>query len=239
VVLAVSSESADLVEPYVAKYDIPFPVANGSSVGGKLGKMVGARGIPHSYLLDTEGRLVWHGHPSSLTKKQLKTAMAKAERAGPNSTLGWRGDVPGAPAKAIAAAANGEIGDAFKLIDKAQGSAGAKALEGYLEAHIVDLRGQIDAAIGRGDFSQSLPALEVLAKQLKRHPLGDELAQRQKEIASDEVIQNEIEAADALARSLDIVSKRGVKKAKKSLQSVVKRFPGTHAAKRAQGLIGA
>ena len=237
-VLALSNEPASKVEPYAERYDLPFPVASGSKAGGKLGAMVGQRGIPHSYLLDPEGRLVWHGHPNSLTKKHLKAAMAGADRAGPNAVLSWRGEIDGAPPKALEAAAGGELADAFKWIEKAAGSEGAGALEECLTAHVADLCTQIDAAVGRGDFGQSLPALESLAKELKRHPLGEAILERQREIKNDETIQNEIEAAEALDRALELVANRGIKKAKKSLQSVVKRFPSTHAAKRARRLMG-
>jgi hypothetical protein len=237
-VLALSNEPASKVVPYVEQYDLPFPVASGSKAGGKLGAMVGQKGIPHSYLLNPEGRLVWHGHPGALTNKHIKAALVGADRAGPNAVLSWRGEIDGAPPKALEAAAGGELADAFKLIEKAAGSAGAGALEECLTAHVADLRKQIDAAIGRGDFGQSLAALESLAKELKRHPLGESILERQREIKNDEAIQNEIEAAEALGRALQLVSNRGIKKAKKSLESVVKRFPSTHAAKRAQGLIG-
>ena len=237
-VLALSNEPASKVAPYVEQYNLPFPVASGSTTGGKLGKMVGARGIPHSYLLDPKGRMVWHGHPASLTKKHLKAAMAGADRMGPNAVLSWRGAIEGAPEKALLAAASGELAEAFNLIDKAAGSAGASALEECLEAHVADLCKQIDAAVGRADFGQSLPALECLAKELRRHPLGEAVQERLGQIENDEALQHEIEAAEAFERALIIVSKRGVKKARKSLQSVVKRFPSTQAAKRARGLLG-
>ncbi|HIF39566.1 MAG TPA: hypothetical protein EYQ74_00535 [Planctomycetes bacterium] len=237
-VLALSNEPASKVEPYVEQYNLPFPVASGSTAGGKLGAMVGQKGIPHSYLLDPEGRLVWHGHPNSLTKKHLKLAMAGADRVGPKAVLSWRGEIDGAPPKALEAAADGELAQAFKLIEKEAGSEGAGALDESLSAHVADLRKQIDLAVGRGDFGQSLAALESLAKDLKRHPLGEAILERQREIEEDETIQNEIEAAEALDKALELVANRGIKKAKKSLQSVVKRFPSTHAAKRARGLIG-
>ncbi|MDP6741423.1 MAG: hypothetical protein QF404_15540, partial [Planctomycetota bacterium] len=64
------------------------------------------------------------------------------------------------------------------------------------------------------------------------------ILERHREIENDETIQNEIEAAEALDKALELVANRGIKKAKKSLQSVVKRFPSTHAAKRARKLIG-
>ncbi len=237
-VLALSNEPASKVEPYVQQWDLPFPVASGSKAGGKLGAMVGATGIPHSYLLDPDGRLVWHGHPMSLTSKHLKSAMAGADRAGPNTVLSWRGEIDGAPPKALEAAASGDLADAFKWIEKAAGSEGAVALEECLTAHVADLCKQIDVAVGRGDFGQSLPALESLAKELKRHPLGEAILERHREIEDDETIQNEIEAAEALDKALELVANRGIKKAKKSLESVVKRFPSTRAAKRARKLIG-
>ena len=61
------------------------------------------------------------------------------------------------------------------------------------------------------------------------------------EATRDEIQQNiehNKDIAEALDKALELVANRGIKKAKKSLESVVKRFPSTRAAKRARKLIG-
>ncbi len=237
-VLAVSNESQDLVAPYVKKFGIPFAVGSGSKTGSALGKLVGARGIPHSYLINPVGRMVWHGHPSSLKSSHIEAALKGAKRPGPNDVLAWRGEVNGASAKALKAAAAGDLGAAFKWVEKGATPEGAMDLRHILNAHVDDLRRQIDRAIERRDLLVSLPALELLAKQMKKEACFGEITARLKEIEQDEQIQHELKAAEALERALAVVAKRGLNKARNNLASVAERYAGTRAGERAQAMLG-
>jgi hypothetical protein len=129
VVLAVSNEGLEKVAPYSEAYGLPFAVGAGSGTGGALGKMVGARGIPHSYLIDPQGNLAWHGHPSALTAKKIGSVLRGATKPGENGVLAWRGEVEGAPAEALECAAEGDLAKAFKALANDE-SAGAVALRG-------------------------------------------------------------------------------------------------------------
>ena len=63
-VLALSDEEQSAVEPYVDQMDLPFLVASGSSSGDAYG----VTGIPHTFLIDAQGTLVWEGSPGDLSK---------------------------------------------------------------------------------------------------------------------------------------------------------------------------
>ena len=105
--LALSNEPLSKVEPYAERYGLPFAVGAGSGTGQALGRMVGARGIPHSYLIDPKGNLVWHGHPSRLTNKAIQAALRGATKVGEKGVLAWHGEVEGAPEAPLELAAEG------------------------------------------------------------------------------------------------------------------------------------
>ena len=71
-VLALSDESAELVEPYVEQLDLNFTVAAGSKSSGAYG----VTGIPHSVLIDAQGNVAWQGSPYELSKGVIKKAVA-------------------------------------------------------------------------------------------------------------------------------------------------------------------
>ena len=236
VVLAVSDEGLDKVAPYAAAYGLTFPVGAGSGTGRALGKLVGARGIPHSYLIDPSGELVWHGHPSSLTDKVVSSALRGADKLGEKGVLAWRGEVEGAPAEALECAAEGDLAKAYRALGGDE-SPGAKDLRTRLDGHVALLTQQVESAFERRDVRQALEVLDVLADELGAHPSGPALAARLKEARKDKAIQAELDAHTALDRALELGRKRGMKKARKSLERLVDNYPGTKAAERASMLL--
>ena len=232
VVMAISNEPLAKVAPYAEAYGLSFPVAAGSKTGSQLGAMVGQNGIPHSYLIDAEGNLAWHGHPTELTGKRIESLLRGVGTPGKKDELAWRGSVDGAPAAALELAAEGELAKALKLCS-AEETAGAADLHKTLLGHVTELRGQVDAALARRDVRLGLRGLELLTKELEGEPIGEELATRLKEVEKDETVQNELSALDALERAFEIADKRGRKKAIKSFERIAEQYPQTRAAERA------
>jgi hypothetical protein len=68
----VSDEEKGLVEGYVPKNGITYPIAL-----GKYGAY-GVRGIPHACLIDPKGKVVWDGHPAGLPKGTIEGALKGA-----------------------------------------------------------------------------------------------------------------------------------------------------------------
>ncbi len=198
--------------------------------------MVGARGIPHTYLIDPKGKLIWDGHPSELTKKRLQAALKGARKPAKKSIFAWTGEVEGAPEEALELAATGELAKALARLDGDE-SPGAAQLREELNAHIADLIRQVKAGMERGDTTRALGVLRELSDELARRPEGQAIAKQLSNFEKDAAIQNELAAEKALDKALEVARKRGIKKATKSLQRVVDKFPGTHAAKRAAKLI--
>ncbi len=244
-VLALSDESPGLVEPYVAQNDLPFAVAAESRSNGQFSKLSGARSIPHSYLLDHEGKVLWHGHPNSLSKGKIEKAIKAAPRLA-NALLALPfEEAKGSLGKAYAAATAGNLGDALTALARIQTDErssqadrdGALAATERLESHVATMMTQIEKALERRDVLAAVNALDTLADDLKGHAAGTRAAGRLDEITKDETLANEIQAAEALGKAMELGAKRGMKKARGKLESVIKKFPGTKAAERARSKI--
>jgi thiol-disulfide isomerase/thioredoxin len=78
--IGVSDEDADTVKPFVKKMadKMDYTVAIDDERKTSAGYMeaYGANGIPHAFVVDKEGRIVWEGHPMSGLKETLKEITA-------------------------------------------------------------------------------------------------------------------------------------------------------------------
>ncbi len=246
--MALSDENAEKVEPYSAQYDLPFPVAAGSGSNRQFSQLSGARGIPHSYLVDHEGTVIWEGHPGSLSKGTVEKAVKAAPKlANPMLALHFSETAKGALGKAYAAASSGKLAEALKGFAKVsadeRSSSGDRASASdaaeRIESHVGSIMTQIEKALERGHVLPAVRALDMLSDELKGHASGTRAANRLAEVTKDKVLANEIKGAEALEKALELGAKRGMKKAKGKLEAVIKNFPGTKAADRARAKIAA
>ena len=120
-VVAMSSESAELVEPYVESMGIPFPVASGSESNGTFSELSGSRGIPHAYLIDGEGVVAWHGHPAGLSGSKIEKVL-KASRSKklvhPSLALNVSLESEEVPKKALGFLSTGELGKGWAALQR-------------------------------------------------------------------------------------------------------------------------
>lgn len=78
VVLAVSDEPKGLVQKFLKDFGVTYPVG----AGCRAGRDYGVRGIPTSFLIDHEGRVLWRGHPmQSDWERMLPSALKRAKAA--------------------------------------------------------------------------------------------------------------------------------------------------------------
>lgn len=78
--IGVSSEEADVVKKFVTKmgdkmdYSVAID-ADGKTSAGYM-EAFGINGIPHAFIVDKEGRIVWHGHPMDGLDKAIEEVLA-------------------------------------------------------------------------------------------------------------------------------------------------------------------
>lgn len=241
-VVAVSDEADKTVSDYIDALGIQIPVAAGSQAGGAYG----VRGIPHSVLVDPQGKVAWSGSPYSISKGAIKDALKGAKK-GARSFLAVPVDEPpagrlaphakameqGNPGKALAPLL------AFASDAKAtdEEKSGAAALVAAIEEHVALLNRQAEALVKSRDVLRALAVFDALAKEFGAAPPGEAGKKRAAELRADPAIKKEIAGAEALQRAIEQAAKLASSKAKAKYQEVVDKHKGTRAAERAAALL--
>jgi hypothetical protein len=238
VVLALSNETEDKVSGYVDKHGLSIRVASGSNGGGEFG----VRGIPASALIDTKGEVVWFGHPSSLSSKRVKEALKGAKKPGKGGFLSMNltTEYGGKLKKAAGNAEQGILGKALASVralladETFPEREEATALEAEITEFVSLLESQAAAFLESREVLTAQSIYASLAASLKGHPECAAADEGLEKIESDDKLQDEVKAAELLAKANAEVARRGRKKAAKKFESVVKKYPGTRAAERAE-----
>ncbi|MBL6721759.1 MAG: TlpA family protein disulfide reductase [Planctomycetes bacterium] len=160
-VLALTSEGVDRTEAWIKAKGAEFAYAYDP---GGLARQLGVRGIPASFLVGPDGKIVWQGHPSgvndALVTQHLEGAITKP-------LYEWDGDakkikkafLDGDFGKALAEAAKLAADDPF-------GEEAAKIVRRVLEGRV----GSLTAALEKGDVLTAYEGAKALAKGLKGLP---------------------------------------------------------------------
>lgn len=70
-----TGESESEVQAYIDAHEQKYPIAIGMTGDYDV------TGIPHAFLIDKDGKIVWRGHPAGLDEKQLTPLLAGAKPA--------------------------------------------------------------------------------------------------------------------------------------------------------------
>ena len=75
VMVSITSESKSKVKSFVKKNRMEYPVGT----GGTTSRIYGVRGIPHAFIINDKGIIVWEGHPMAGLDKALEKEVKKLE----------------------------------------------------------------------------------------------------------------------------------------------------------------
>ncbi len=73
VIVGLTREPADRVKPFAREIGMAYPVGGDSQSGGAYG----VRGIPHAFIVDPSGKVVWRGHPMANLDEALEAQIEK------------------------------------------------------------------------------------------------------------------------------------------------------------------
>lgn len=76
VIIGVTSEEEETVRPFVEKMQMKYTIAINTNRSFADTYMDGVQGIPHAFIVDTNGIVVWSGHPSAGLKDALSEVLA-------------------------------------------------------------------------------------------------------------------------------------------------------------------
>jgi len=231
VVIGVTDESEAKAKPYIDRNKIVYPIAFG---GGATDYKT--RGIPHSWLVGPDGKIVWKGHPGGLNNSIIEKHIDGA-RVGPKIKLS--GDLKSAE-KYIKV---GQFGKAHAdLAKKAKrskdgsvASAAQDAMKVIEEYAATELSRVADLKKAR-KFQAGLNALQRGAVAFKGMDASKEFERELKAWKKDKKIKAEIEGAQMLEEAQDLVKRGKYEKAAKVYVVLAKskKFAGSEAQREAE-----
>jgi hypothetical protein len=227
-VLGVTDEGKGDTEPWIEAKGVEYAYAYDK--GGKLKGKLGVGGIPHAFLIGPTGRIVWEGHPGTLTEKIISKALVGAL---PKPLY----EFPASAAAVKSALIKRKYATALEEVAKLSEADGAelkKAITDLVSARV----GSMNASLKEGDFLTAQEDAGALAKELAGLP---ELAEATK--ALDEIKASK-DAARVIAAQKKIRALQGQRlgkrmeyeKALADLDKIAKELEGTFAATEAKEL---
>jgi len=242
VVLALSDESDELVGEYVDDMGLRVRVAAGAVAQGPFM----GNGVPRTYVVGPDGKILWKGHPASLNSGVLKDAL-KGVKKSANTYLAFNpvGEYTEKDAiKLVDLGLEGKLAKALKAAkdlaaDEAGGPASvqANAYAGEVEGYVTLLKQQAESFITKREMVTGTEVLKTLANEFKGTDLAPPIEERLKEIEKDDTLSKELEADVALGKLKEAAIKKGWRKQAKKLESLIKKYEGTGAATKAKALL--
>ena len=94
VIIGATDEAASVIRKF--QKDTPMDYAVATDSGGKLNEQMGVDGIPHAFLADSSGKIVWEGHPMKLREEEIEKVLGaiEAQPEEPDSEIEEGGDSP-------------------------------------------------------------------------------------------------------------------------------------------------
>lgn len=224
-VLGVTSEPKKVVEAALAREKRAFPVV--AVKGDKTEKLYGVPGVPHTLVVDTEGRIVWTGALAELDPKELAVWLAD-----------W---VPGVDARwldAHKALAKRQYDKAVEAIDRALAVAPGEAALEATRAKIVALCerrvAQAAAARAEGRFGEAVARYARILRDFGTLPGAGGAEAARAAIEKDPAAKEDLAAWKMHERAEERAVAGEDDKAVAEWKKLLEKYPGTKTAERAK-----
>ncbi len=241
--MAVSDEEKGKVQQFLDQNGYTVRTSAGSTSGGSYG----VSGIPASFLIGADGKIVWSGSPFELSEAQIEVALKGvkpgtglanilsvpatqeySKRLKPATDLG----AAGKPGKALAAVRTIVADEKAEAQDKSD----AEHYELELTGHAKELATQIEALIEAKDMVRAVDALEMLAKEFAGLPEAKLYSERLASVKADKALSKELDASKAFDKCKKDAAKLAGSKAKVKYADFAEKWKGTRAGERALAL---
>jgi len=219
-----------MIERHIEKMNIQYPIA--SVKGDFADRIYGVKGFPSGALVNAAGEVIWMGHPGSVPRDLIE------------KELEHTAFLPGIEGK--------EYKKVDKLItDKQYGKAHAaivKQLEKGADAPLEEAKSNLEsllerktsmatAAVESGDFATGHALYVEIATLYKGHDAEKPAKESAKAIEKNPAAKDELDAADKMSKGDDAARLGDFEKAAKVYASIVKSYPETTSATRAQAFL--
>jgi hypothetical protein len=226
----VTGETKSSTEPWIESKGVQYAYAYDK--GRQLGNRLGVGGIPHAYLINPLGRIVWEGHPGALDdgiiRKHLAGTLSRPMFEWPDS------------AKAVRRAFAG--GKVAKAIEEARDlPEGGKELAAELEAYVHSASAGALKLYEEGEYMAAESSGALLVDRFADLPEAGELQAMLDRLEDDDPAQAVLAAQKRVAKLISGKIKKGaIKKLNEEFTEIANEFPGTAAerdAKRAKAVL--
>jgi peroxiredoxin len=204
VVLAMTNEAADKVEPFIEQNGMVYRI--GIDAGGAAAKAYGVSGIPHAFLIDKDGKIVWGDHPSNLKESDLEKALEGATPPGgkltgqlePVQMLLDKGQAGCALATLVTLQQSGKLpAEAKEQAAKAQARLEREAKAAL--AHVQDL-------LTKGSAFQAVLAFQEIATRFEGSEHGSAAQAALERIGKDETGKRAVDAAARIQKARQLTA---------------------------------
>lgn len=214
-------------EPWIAEKKVKYAYAYDK--GGKLKSKLGVSGIPHAFLINAAGKIVWEGHPGELSDEVIKGAISGALTTPLFDLPASAAALKTALMKHSYAAALAEAGKMPPPSD--DGPDFPKIVQGIIAGRVQTL----SADLKEGNLLDAQDLASALKKELEGLPEAAEADKALGEIKANKEADKIIGAQKKVRQILDgkLGKKAEFEKALADLKKISKDLAGTYAAKEA------
>ncbi len=183
-----TSEGTKETEPWIEQKKVKY--AYGYNRDGSLGRFLGVTGIPFAALIDSDGTVVWTGHPGTLGEKQIEPLLATALT---KPLWEW----PASAKAAKSAYAKGQVAQAIQEL-KRLNDPGSAAIVAALQDQVAARIKVVEGELRRGNLlaveefhkkakpsyagMDQLAAIEALAQQASEAPNASKILAVQRKL---------------------------------------------------------
>jgi hypothetical protein len=221
-VIVLSNESKENVERFMR---LENPVMN-VPVTIKAQNAYGVSGIPKAFLIGADGKIIWEGHPGSLSGDQIEKALramprwskmgsSRAQRVGKELDKGNLG-------KALLLAKDLLAREDLNTEDAEAGKAMVKHIETYAERRMT----YVETLVETGDVAKATVLLEGMKKTFARTDWGGKATVRAKELKADTRAKELAAAAKSVGKILKRLSGKVDEKTRVSAHKALKKLQG-------------
>ncbi len=188
-VIAQTDKSSHDLPAFIKEYKMEFVVSVGEKV---FSPAYGVQGIPHAFLLDTTGKVLWEGHSAGVEASQIERALKAVTPEGLLATKGFPTFKEPAKDKSVKKMqddmAKGSVGQAMKELEKLAAGEGAAKEEAAASLELSQKwlsgkRQRVEDQFAEGQAYEAAEDLAALMKTMSGHPtVGPELEKLKKEI---------------------------------------------------------
>lgn len=229
-VIGVTSEGADLTDPWIEKHGAKYAYAydKSRSVSGALGSGF----LPSIALIDSTGKVVFKGSTRDFDDSMIERAIS-----GALTTPLF--EVEGYNAKMKKALSQGKFDTLIKEIEKLENEESRATLLTAVGGMIDGRLNLVDALFEEGDYLAMKDVIEPLAKATKKLPQG-ERAEALLDKLGDKQVKNVLRAQEKVRDIVPTegrISERERNKIRREMEKIIKDLPDTCAARDAKAVL--